>query len=328
MDARTPLPSAPVKGRFAPTPSGRMHLGNVLCSLLAWLAARASGGTMVLRIEDLDAQRCPQPYAEQLEDDLRWLGLDWEEGGLSGGEHAPYRQSLRSGIYESYYEKLQAMGLVYPCFCSRVELHAASAPHAQDGTFVYSGRCRQLSGREIREKSRLRAPAMRLRVPDEEICFTDLRCGEYRENLLRDCGDFVVRRYDGVFAYQLAVVIDDALMGVTQVVRGSDLLPSSARQTYLYRLFGWEPPVFGHIPLLFAPDGRRLSKRDGDLDLGALREHLTAQELIGQLAALCGLTDTPEPVQARELIGLFSWDKLPKGDIMLPQGFLYACCAG
>ena len=217
-------PVSAVVGRFAPSPSGRLHLGNLACSLLAWLSARSRGGRIVLRIEDLDAERCPRKYADQLEEDLGWLGLFWDEGGSKGGPHEPYYQSECSGIYTESYKKLEAMGLVYPCFCSRSQLHAASAPHTSDGNVIYPGTCRGLTAEEIAEKRKKKAPAYRLMVPDENITFTDGCMGEHTENLLRDCGDFYLRRADGVFAYQLAVVVDDARMGVTEVVRGLSLI--------------------------------------------------------------------------------------------------------
>ena len=307
------------KGRFAPSPSGRMHLGNLMCSLLAWLSARASGGRVVLRIEDLDAARCPRTYADLLEQDLTWLGLCWDEGGSTGGPDGPYYQSERFEIYKQYYDKLDALGLVYPCFCSRSQLHAASAPHRSDGQVVYAGTCRGLSDEEIARRSLTRAPAFRVQVPDEEIAFTDGHLGRYAENLARDCGDFYLRRADGVFAYQLAVVVDDALMGVTEVVRGSDLLSSTPRQLWLYRELGLTAPQFYHLPLLLAPDGRRLSKRDGDQSLENLRARYTPQEIIGKLAYVCGLQDTPAPASPQELVPGFSWDKVPKQDILLPE---------
>ena len=244
--------SRPVTGRFAPSPSGRLHLGNLACSLLAWLSAKSQGGRIVLRIEDLDAERCPRVYADLLEQDLAWLGLTWDEGGSTGGAHAPYYQSECGDIYTESYRKLEQRGLVYPCFCSRSQLHAASAPHTSDGNVIYPGTCRGLTPEEIAEKRKKKAPAYRLMVPDEEITFTDGCMGTHTENLLRDCGDFYLRRADGVFAYQLAVVVDDARMGVTEVVRGADLLSSTARQLYLYRLLGLQPPRFAHCPLLLA----------------------------------------------------------------------------
>ena len=305
----------PVRGRFAPSPSGRMHLGNALCALLAWLSVRHQNGKMVLRIEDLDPDRCKPDYARQLEDDLHWLGLDWDEGGCddTAGKHTPYLQSKRSDIYAAQLDLLAQQGLVYPCYCTRAALHDAQAPHLSDGGSVYSGHCRACPP----PSDLHRAPAIRLMVPEETIAFTDGRMGQVSEYLPRDCGDFIIRRSDGVFAYQLAVVVDDALMGITEVVRGSDLLGSTPRQLYLYRLLGFAPPTFYHLPLLLAPDGRRLSKRDGDLDLQALRSRFAASELIGQLAFLCGLLPFPAAVTARELVPLFSWDKLTQTDIRL-----------
>ena len=307
-------------GRFAPSPSGRLHLGNLACSLLAWLSAKSQGGKIVLRIEDLDAARCPRIYADQLEEDLRWLGLVWDEGGSDGGPHGPYYQSECAGIYTESYRKLEQMGLVYPCFCSRAQLHAASAPHTSDGNVVYPGTCRNLTPAQIAEKSRTKAPAWRIKVPDEEIAFTDLCMGEHRENLLTGCGDFYLRRADGVFAYQLAVVVDDARMGVTQVVRGSDLLSSTARQIYLYRLLGLTPPSFAHCPLLLDAQGRRLSKRDGDQSLEHLRGRYTAPEIIGKLAYLYGLQARPDPRTPDSLLADFDWAKVPKQDVCLEEG--------
>lgn len=300
-------------GRYAPSPSGRMHLGNLMCCLLAWLSAKSKGGQVLLRIEDLDTVRCPRVYADAIMDDLAWLGL------AADGPTPTVYQSERSGIYQQYYDILLKKGLVYPCFCSRSQLHAASAPHRSDGQVVYAGTCRGLSDAEIARRSLTRAPAFRVQVPDEEIAFTDGHLGRYAENLARDCGDFYLRRADGVFAYQLAVVVDDALMGVTEVVRGSDLLSSTPRQLWLYRELGLTAPQFYHLPLLLAPDGRRLSKRDGDQSLENLRARHTPQEIIGKLAYVCGLQDTPAPAAPQELIPGFSWDKVPKQDILLPE---------
>lgn len=301
-------------GRYAPSPSGRMHLGNLMCCLLAWLSAKSKSGQVLLRIEDLDTVRCPRVYADAIQDDLAWLGL------AADGPTPTVYQSERSGIYQQYYDILLKKGLIYPCFCSRSQLHAASAPHRSDGQVVYAGTCRGLSDAEVARRSLTRAPAFRVRVPDEEIAFTDGHLGRYAENLARDCGDFYLRRADGVFAYQLAVVVDDALMGVTEVVRGSDLLSSTPRQLWLYRELGLTAPQFYHLPLLLAPDGRRLSKRDGDQSLENLRARYTPQEIIGKLAYVCGLQDTPAPAAPQELVPGFSWDKVPKQDILLPEG--------
>lgn len=307
-------------GRFAPSPSGRIHLGNILCCLLAWLSARQKGGRVVLRIEDLDTARCPRRYADQMEADLRWLGLNWDEGPTVGGPDGPYYQSQRTVLYQVALEKLTAQGLVYPCFCTRAELHAASAPHREDGQVVYAGTCRRLTPEEIGEKGKKRSPALRLVTPDEVWGFTDGHMGPYSENLARDCGDFLLRRSDGMFAYQLAVVVDDAAMGVTEVVRGADLLDSTPRQLYLYRLLGLKSPSFLHFPLLLAPDGRRLSKRDADAGLDSLRDRATAAEILGKLAYLAGFNPSAEPKTAENLLADFSWDKVPKEDIRIPEG--------
>ena len=309
-----------VVGRFAPSPSGRLHLGNLACSLLAWLSARSRGGRIVLRIEDLDAERCPRKYADQLEEDLGWLGLFWDEGGSKGGPHEPYYQSECSGIYTESYKKLEAMGLVYPCFCSRSELHAAEAPHASDGRIIYAGTCRKLTAAQRSAKMQQRRPAWRIKVADELIAFTDMHYGRQQANLAHECGDFILRRSDGVYAYQLAVVIDDALMGVNQVVRGCDLLSSTPVQLYLYRLLNLTPPSFCHIPLLTDAAGRRLSKRDGDLEIAALRQHFGSPEpIIGLLAYLAGQLPKPEPLTAAELLLLFRPEKVPLENIVVPQ---------
>ena len=296
----------PVVGRFAPTPSGRMHLGNIFAALVAWLSARSAGGRVILRIEDLDPRTQSGPWADLLLSDLHWLGLDWDEG--------PYYQRDRIDRYQAALNALKEAAEVYPCFCTRAELHAASAPHASDGTPIYAGTCRGLSPAEVAKRSRRRPPAQRLAVPTADdptgtIAFVDRVYGPQREVLARECGDFLVQRSDGVFAYQLAVVVDDAEMGVTEVVRGHDLLSSTARQIYLQRLLGFEQPAYAHVPLLMAPDGRRLSKRDRDLDMEGLREQFgTPERLLGWLAGSTGLAPDRAPRSASELAELFSWD--------------------
>jgi len=306
------------RGRFAPSPSGRMHLGNLLSALLAWLDTRSVGGSMVLRMEDLDPDRCKEEYAAQVARDLEWLGLDWDEGYGAGGPNGPYRQSERSDIYIEYLKKLEEQELIYPCWCTRAQRLAASAPHLGEQRGDGACPCRVLSRveREARFASGTRAPALRAAVPDETVSFVDGNCGTYTENLMRDCGDFLVRRSDGVCAYQLAVTVDDGLMGVTRVVRGRDLLSSTQRQIWLHRAFGFTPPFYCHTPLLLAEDGRRLSKRERDLDMGALRDRFTPEELVGRLAVLAGLQEKPEPIAAKELISSFSWQKVTKNDIV------------
>lgn len=311
-----------VTGRFAPSPSGRIHLGNILCCLLAWLSARQKGGRVILRIEDLDTARCPRRYGEQMCRDIQWLGLDWDEGPVIGGPSGPYEQSRRTALYQAALERLEAQGLVYPCFCTRAELHAASAPHREDGQVVYPGTCRGLTAEQATERARRtgRAPALRLRVPEEEITFIDGHMGEYGEWLPEDCGDFLLRRSDGMFAYQLAVVVDDAAMGVTEVVRGADLLASTPRQLLLYRLLGLEAPAFYHFPLLLGSDGQRLSKRNADAGLDTLGERYTASEILGKLAYLAGFNPSAEPRSGESLLADFAWEKVPRADIRIPEG--------
>ena len=301
-------------GRFAPTPSGRMHLGNVFAALLSWLSPKSRGGDWILRMEDLDTLRTKAEYAELLRDDLRWLGLDWDEETEA--------QSLRSAVYDRYFEELREKNLLFPCYCTRSQLHNVNAPHLSDGTYVYAGTCRNLTEAERAEKKRL--PSWRVMVPDREFALTDLVQGDYRENLLTDCGDFVVRRADGVYVYQLAVTVDDGESGVTEVVRGWDLLGSAPRQMYLQELFGFEHPTYAHIPMLMAPEGRRLSKRDQDLDMGALRNRLTPEQLIGVLAHAAGLTENAQPISAKELATVFDWNKIQGKEIVVTElGKLY-----
>ena len=410
------------RGRFAPSPTGRMHLGNVFCALLSWLSAKSKGGEWLLRIEDLDPQRSRKEYALQLMDDLQWLGLPWD------GE--PVWQSQRGHIYEEYLHLLTEMGLTYPCFCTRADIMATQAPHETDGRVVYKGTCRPKSRDAARSvptatsltpqtvplrqgdersggggltahHSPLTTPpaTTRLIVPDCTIPFTDGHYGQHDINLAEHCGDYIIRRKDGAWAYQLAVVVDDALMGVTEIVRGRDLLLSSPQQIHLRELLFGERKTenglaeldeqerikrktitdasvptatslnvypspsetggvpqsgegvdssftpqtvplrlrdeqsggdgltvnpsslnvnFLHHPLLCNAEGQRLCKRDKSMDLGYLRDKgTTPQEIIGLLAHLAGLTDTPAPITPQELIPLFSWNKVPTEDILL-----------
>ena len=260
-----------------------------------------------MRMEDLDTQRTSEEFAQILRQDLLWLGLDWDQ------ETPP--QSRRSQVYDCYFARLEELGLLYPCYCTRSQLHSVNAPHLSDGTYVYPGTCRNLTAAEKAAFSR--DPAWRVQVPDREYRLTDLCQGEFIQNLSADCGDFVVRRADGVYVYQLAVTVDDGEAGVTEVVRGVDLLGSAPRQMYLQELFGFPAPTYGHVPLLVAPDGRRLSKRDKDLDLGALQLHKRPEEIIGALAHSSGLLPKYEPISARELAGEFSWKKLKTDNIQL-----------
>lgn len=290
-----------IVGRFAPSPSGRMHLGNIYTALLSWLSVKSRGGKWILRIEDLDPQRSKLEYARMIEDDLHWLGLEWDEGGLDGkGPDGPYLQSKRHHFYEEALDRLKSTGFCYPCTCTRTDILATQAPHESDGRVVYKGTCRPgVLPSEFCEKP---GAAIRLTVPDEEIFFVDHIKGPQKVNLAKHCGDFILRRGDGAWSYQLAVVVDDALMGVTEVMRGDDLLLSAAQQIYLYRLLGFNPPEFAHVPLVCNEAGIRLSKRDKSLSMEYLRAHHTPEEVIGMAARRASLTTSTTPVTLNDLI--------------------------
>lgn len=304
--AKSASPTVPVVGRFAPSPSGQLHAGNIFSALIAWLVARQANGCIVLRIEDLDPARCRAEYARDIMRDFKKLGFDWDEG--------PLFQSTRTQAYQEAFDQLRQRGLLYPCFCSRADIHAASAPHG--GSVVYAGTCCNLApdvvARRVHELAEIgRQPAWRVMVPDTVVSFTDRMQGVSTQNLKDTCGDFIVRRADGVFAYQLAVVIDDAAQGVTSVVRGVDLLESAARQQYLQDLLGLPHPAYAHVPLLVNATGRRLSKRDQDASLKRMLETYRFPEaLIGHLSYLAGIIDTDEAVTPQELIAVANLDRL------------------
>ena len=301
--------SAGIVGRFAPTPSGRLHLGNLLCCLIAYLSARSQGGKFLLRIEDLDVPRCPRRLSDQCIEDLRFLGFDWDE--------EPLFQSERTAIYQRCFDELTEKGFVYPCFCTRAQLHAAIAPNLGDREPVYSRACANLSSEEIAERQKTRSPAMRMRVPDEVVSFEDLHFGAVSEHLARDCGDYIIRRSDGLFGYQLAVVIDDALSGVNEIVRGRDILFSTPRQMHLQRTLGFDTPQYAHIPLLMDANGRRLAKRDKDLDLTALSKAMSPEQILGMLAFSAGVIPENRAASLAELTRVFDWKNVKKDDIRL-----------
>ena len=319
---------AAVKGRFAPTPSGNMHIGNALCYLLAWLSARSQGGGVVLRFEDTDLLRMRPGAVEQTFSDLLWLGLDWDEGPAPDERGGAYFQSCRTEIYNKYFDELRARGMVYPCFCSRRDVRLASAPHESDRAAVYPGSCRDLSPREVEERMKKRAPAWRLRLGDETVCFRDALRGEFSCEILREYGDFPIRRADGVYCYQFTVALDDALMGVNEVLRSRDLISSAPWQVYVQELFGFDAPLFVHIPLLLDPDGQRMAKRDFSLSLRELRRHYSPEEVVGSLGFLAGLQDEPRPCTADELLPLYAPEKLPREDIVLPRALFARCEEG
>lgn len=299
-----PEANRPVVGRFAPSPTGRMHAGNIYAALSAWLVAKSQGGTIVLRIEDLDRDRSKAEYISAVQRDFELLGLTWDQG--------PFFQHDRDEAYLEAFSALERKGLVYPCFCTRADLHAASAPHRGE-KFVYPGTCRGLTAEQIAEKSLRRAPARRLRVPDAAYSFEDMVQGRYEQNLAHDCGDFLIRRSDQAFAYQLAVVVDDAAQGVTSIVRGVDLLCSTPQQLYLQELLGLDHPRYAHIPLLVAEKNRRLSKRDHDAGIEELLVRFkTPEAIIGHIAGICGLAPTCDPATPEQLLATFDAAQLPE----------------
>lgn len=310
----TPTDLQPVVGRLAPSPTGAQHFGNARTFLLAWLSLRSRCGRVILRIEDIDSPRVKAGAQQQAIDDLHWLGLDWDEGPDLGGPHEPYVQTERRSLYDQALRTLQLTDRVYPCVCSRSDVAAAaSAPHEGGEGPIYPRTCQshtaataeQLSGRPY---------AWRLRTDDRLLSWHDLVQGSQSGCVASELGDFIVAKSDGSPAYQLAVVVDDHAMGVTEVVRGSDLMPSTLRQLFLFHHWGWEPPRYGHVPLIVGPDGRRLAKRHGDTRLSTLRgAGGSAERLIGLLAWSAGLLERPEPVTARELVCDFAQFP-PQGD--------------
>lgn len=300
-------------GRFAPTPSGDMHFGNLLCALVAYLSVKKAGGDFLVRIEDLDVLRCPRSSAERILGTLDRFGL--------AGDAPPIFQSERGELYAEKLRKLEVSGLTYPCFCSRAQLHAAEAPRQDNGDIVYNGTCRRLGDREREELIEKRKPCTRVVVPDTAVSFTDGIYGETSQNLARDCGDFIVRRSDGVFAYQFAVAIDDCETGVTEVVRGDDLLYSTPRQIYIMNLLGYTPPSYAHIPLVTDSKGRKLSKSEGD-HISDKLHRLPPERILGALGYAAGILPTDRAAELAELVELFDIDIIKKGKrntIRLPE---------
>lgn len=316
-----------VRGRFAPSPTGELHLGNARTALLAWLQVRSAGGAFVLRVEDLDRHRVRPGMMEAQLADLRWLGLDWDEGPDVGGEYGPYLQSQRTERYEAALARLGQDGRLFACACSRKDIAtAASAPHGPDDEGPrYPGTCRERPAEALAG----RATALRFCVPSGLVCFRDGLQGEVCFEPAAETGDFVVRRKDGAAAYQLAVVVDDAAMRITHVLRGADLLSSTARQLLLYDALGLRPPAWLHVPLLLGPDGERLSKRHGSVTLREAREAgVRPEALVGWLAASCGLAAPGEECTPQALIERFAVERLPREPTRLAAEALAALGAG
>lgn len=314
-------------GRFAPTPSGRMHIGNIAAMLAAWLSARSRGDGIVLRIEDIDVPRVVPDADRWIMDDLAWLGLDWD------GE--PAYQSQRVELYGDILGVLRDNGLIYPCFCSRAQIRAASAPQEGDRFILYPGTCRRLAVDERmvrlaageRHSWRLAVPAAG--APDGRIGFDDRIFGPQSFDVGADLGDVVMRRSDGLFAYQFVVSVDDALMGIDDIVRGRDLLRSTALQQWLRdRLADCgigerRVPAYAHIPLLDDLHGRRLAKRERSTDMGAMRAAgMRAEDILGVAGWALGLLEKPEALSAQDALGLFSWDRVRRDDVEMPPALL------
>jgi glutamyl-tRNA synthetase len=308
-------PSTTNVGRLAPSPTGAQHVGNARTYLIAWLSARSRNGRVVLRIEDIDSPRIKPGATEQAVEDLFWLGLDWD------GEAVV--QTQRLPLYQAALAQLQKQELVYPCTCSRSDIErAASAPHAEHEGPVYPGTC---AGRRVADAADLgdRTYAWRFRAGTGEVSFVDDFRGPTHLDLQQMGGDFVVWKSAGTPAYQLAVVVDDAAQGVTEVIRGDDLVPSTPRQLLLYRALGLTPPRFAHVPLVVGPDGRRLAKRHGDTRLAALRQAgVKPEALVGLLAWSCGWIERPEPVRPAELLSRFRLSAIPPRSFLLEPALL------
>jgi len=291
-------------------------MGNLRTALLAWLFAHTQHGQFALRIEDLDRPRVRPGATEQMLDDLHWLGLDWDEGPDCGGPYAHYTQSERLDIYQHYLQQLQNADLVYPCYCSRTEVaHAASAPQqGAEAELRYPGTCRHLTQTQCRAyEASGRRPSLRFRVDDSRVVtFIDNVIGPMRQHVQQAVGDFILRRSDGIFAYQFAVVVDDTLMHINQVVRGNDLLHSTARQILLYEALGFPVPTFDHVPLLVDEQGKRFSKRTQSMGLDPLQARgMTPEQVVGELAASCGLIEKGGLVSAKELVEQYQDSAIP-----------------
>ncbi len=305
-----------VRVRFAPSPTGQLHVGNVRTALYNWLFARQRGGAFILRIEDTDRERSRREFEVQILEDLRWLGLDWDEGPDVGGDFGPYRQSERQAIYHEYAHRLLDMGWAYRCFCTEDELERERAQaRAEDRPYRYSGRCRQLSDTEVRERLKAGHPhTLRFRVRPGPIVWEDVVRGPIRWEA-EVIGDFVILKSDGWPVYNFAVVVDDLLMRITHVIRGDGHLPNTPRQLLLYEALGAPPPVFAHLSTILGTDGTKLSKRHGATALREFREHGYLPEALFNFLALLGWAPpegTGEVLSRRQLLELFALERVSK----------------
>ena len=310
------------RGRLAPSPTGALHLGNARSFLLAWLSVRSRGGSLVLRIEDLDHPKVKPGAASQVLEDLRWLGLDWDEGPDAGGPCGPYVQSMRRPLYREALAKLRAAGLAYPCVCSRRDVEEAqSAPHRESvRSLAYDGRCRGRFGSWEEACAALppdRLPVWRFKSEPGVSAFDDLVLGRHEQDAAA-LGDFALARDPDGAGYQLACVVDDAAMGVTEILRGDDLAEATHAQLALQRALGLPRPAYAHVPLVVAPDGRRLAKRHGDTRLSALRAAgVSALRVCGLLAWWSGMAEFGEEISPTGLLPRFSLARLPRSPAVL-----------
>ncbi|MCI8809893.1 MAG: tRNA glutamyl-Q(34) synthetase GluQRS [Oscillibacter sp.] len=314
-----------VKGRFAPTPSGNMHVGNSFCYLLAWLSAKQQGGRIVLRMEDADLPRMRKSAVLQTLSDLEWLGLEWDEGPGPQQDGGLYYQSCRTEIYDRFFASLREKGTVYPCFCSRKDILLAAAPHAEDCTPVYPGTCWNLSSEKAVQRMKTQKPAWRLHLEPETITIHDRLFGRLSWDVQAECGDFPIRRTDGIYCYQFTTALDDVLMHISEVVRSNDLLASTPWQIYIQHLFGYQEPDYIHIPMLLDESGQRMAKRSVSLSICEIRKHYTPKEVLGRLAFLANLQSDWSPCTLEQLLSVFSWDRLPKQNIVIPKALFAKC---
>jgi glutamyl-tRNA synthetase len=311
-----------VRGRYAPSPTGALHLGNARTALIAWLDARQRGGAFIMRIEDLDRARIVAGAEARLLDELAWLGIDWDEGPDIGGPYAPYRQRERVALYDQAIDRLLADGRAFPCACSRADVaRAASAPHpADDDEPRYSGTCRGAEPAAVAARAAAQGRRPSIRFAGAGLGTKGDAPGDTQgqAEVEGEVDDFVLRRADGVAAYQLAVVVDDLAMRITRVVRGADLLRSTPRQQALYRALGAAAPDFVHVPLVLAPDGEKLAKRTRPTALGTLRDQGVAPAaIVGALAASANLCAPGTWVQPRELVAAFDLARIPPGPVTI-----------
>lgn len=310
------------RGRLAPSPTGALHLGNARTFLITWLSIRSRRGSLVLRVEDLDHPKVKPGTDTQALDDLRWLGMDWDEGPDVGGPFAPYTQSERVALYREALRRLQAQDLVYPCVCSRSDIETAqSAPHAGEDGPRYPGTCRDRFAHFAAAGGALppgRLPGWRFKAPDGVRDFHDVFHGIQVQNVHECVGDFVIARHPDGAGYMLAVVVDDDAMGITEVIRGDDLLPATHRQILIYRALGLTPPSFLHVPLVVGKNGRRLAKRHGDTRIATLRKRgVPPEQVVGLLAHWCGWAERDEPLAPHDLIERYDLATLPRAPVVL-----------